>query len=186
VLWSRRVRCLAAAGAACLFVTGCSVSVSSPASLPSSAAASGMGSHTASWTRGMLTYWVRWHGTKGGIQIDGLRAKFTTCHHVFFFFTKCQRGLVKPEITFGVYAQAVIGQRDKRLWGQDVSIGSNFRLLSAGGTAWLPTGHRIAMIFPPGSMLGVGLWGYNDWSAVGEGGNQWYRAPNSDGTVFLG
>jgi hypothetical protein len=134
----------------------------------------------------MLTYWLRWRDTKDGIQIDGLRAKFTACHHVLFFFTKCQQGLIKPEITFGVYAQAPFGQRDKRLWGQDVSISNSFRPLSAGGTVWLPRRQRIVTIFPPGSVLKVGLWGYNDWGDIYEGGNQWYRAPNSNGTLILG
>ena len=186
MLWSRRARCLAAAGAACIVVTGCSISVSPPASAPAPGVARGMGSHTASWTAGVLTYWLRWHGTKGGIQVDGLRATFTTCHRVLFFFTGCQRGLVNPEITFGIYAGSTISQRGKRLWDQDVSVSSSFRPLSAGGTVWLPKGQRIATIFPSGSILSVGLWGFNDWSAPGEGGNQWYRAPNSHGVVILG
>lgn len=184
--WSSRARCLAAAGAACVVVTGCSISVSPPASSPSPGVARGMGSHTASWTAGMLTYWLSWRGTKGGIQVDGLRATFTTCHRVLFFFTGCQRGLVSPEITFGIRARSMNSQRGKRLWDQDVSIRSSFRPLRAGGTVWLPKGQRIETIFAPGSILSVGLWGYNDWSAPGEGGNQWHRAPNSDGTVILG
>jgi hypothetical protein len=181
---SRGASDLAVMAVACVAAAGCSISTSSAAP-PSPAVASAAGSHTESWTRGILTYWLKWHGTRGGIQIDGFRASFTTCRHVLFF-SKCNRGLVRPEITFAIYRPAEVGQTHNRLWGRDVSIGNTFNPLTDGSTARLPRGTRIAATFPPGSTLSVDLWALNDWNGAGEGGGQWYRVSGSGGAVLLG
>jgi hypothetical protein len=132
----------------------------------------------------MLTYSLRWHGTKRGIQIEGFRATFTTCHQAFLV-TKCDRGLVRPEVTFAVFAEAKDDQPGKRLWHKDVAISNTFNVLKAGATPKLPSNTPVASTFPPGSVLDVRLWGFDDWNAVEQGGNQWYRVPGSNGVVIL-
>ena len=178
MVWSRVARMVGAVATVSAVATGCSASptTDTPA----------VGSHSQSHTQGMLTYWVKWHVDKDGIRIEGFRARFTTCHHVWIFFSECRPALVKPMVSFAIYAPRQ--SRDTpltRLWGQTVRIPPANHVVT-NGTPWLPKGSQLATTFPPGSYFGVQLYAFNDWNSVQFGGDQYYRVANANGGIVLG
>jgi hypothetical protein len=167
-----------------------SVAVTAGCSTSTAATTIASGLHQESHKAGILTYSIEWRIEDGRVQLDGLRAAFTTCHRKWIFFSTCDRGLVNPQVSFVIYAP-----NNERLWSQNapvtrqpanMTLTRQLKRVTASAITWLPKDGDWRRMFPRGSYLRVELFGFDDWNSVEEGGDQFYQVAGARSSTLLG
>jgi hypothetical protein len=120
--------------------------------------ASAVGSYSGTQVSGVLTDSVRWQVTPKGIRLTSVRARFSTCHRAWIFFSECGPDLNQPTLTFGVWAPGKFGQRPRRLWTQTVIL-SRADHVRSGSCSWR---QPHAKTFPHGAYFGIELYTRSD------------------------
>jgi hypothetical protein len=117
--------------------------------------ASAVGSYSGSATGGILTDSVTWRVTANGIRLTGVRARFTTCHRVWLFFSKCSPDLSHPTVLFGVWTPVEsLGEGTKPIWTRTVTLSAGDHVTSA-VYSWQQS---LTRTFPYGAYFSIQLY----------------------------